>query len=167
MINIINEECTGCGVCAAICPKEAIYLAENKNGFREPVVDPKRCVECGLCKKICNVPIEYKNPKVAYIAKHNDESIHKKSQSGGAFTVISDYILSQGGVVYGAVFDTKFEVVHVRATSIEERDKMRGSKYIQSNIDYVYKEIENDLKCGRLVLFSGTGCQVSSILKYC
>lgn len=163
---ITNERCTGCAACAAICPVGAISLQENKNGFREPVIKQEKCINCALCGKLCREAVEYKDPKRVYIAKHKNEEIHKNSQSGGAFTAISDYILSLDGVIYGAIFNDDYEVVHVRATSAEIRNKMRGSKYVQSNIDAIYKEIETDLNCERLVLFVGSGCQVAGILKF-
>ncbi len=166
MKKVVNGQCTGCAACAAICPIGAIYLKENKNGFREPVIIKEKCINCDLCEKVCNENIEYKETKRVYIAKHKNVYVHKDSQSGGAFTAISDYILSQEGVVYGAIFNNEFEVVHSRSTQSETRDKMRGSKYIQSNIDTVYKEIENDLNCNRKVLFVGTGCQVAGVLRY-
>ena len=163
---ICKTKCTGCAACAAICPVGAIELIENKNGFREPVVDSRLCVNCNLCVKVCNKDNEYNDVIKAYIAKHNIKDVYRSSQSGGAFTAITDYILEQGGVVYGAVFDDNFEVKHIRATVSSDRDKMRGSKYIQSNIDAVYQEIEIDLKNRSLVLFVGTGCQLAGILKY-
>lgn len=163
---ITNEKCTGCAACAAICPAGAIILTENKNGFREPVVNSKKCINCTLCEKTCREQVEYRNPQKVYIAKHKNKKVHMDSQSGGAFTAISDYILSKNGVIYGAVFNGNYEVEHVRATSVEIRNRMRGSKYIQSNMDTTYKQIENDLNNGRLVLFVGTGCQVAGILKY-
>ena len=163
---IANEQCTGCAACAAICPVEAIILTENENGFREPIVKAKTCINCTLCQKTCREQIEYRSPQSVYIAKHRNKDVYMKSQSGGAFTAISDYILSKKGVIYGAVFNDDYEVIHVRATSAETRNKMRGSKYIQSNIDTTYKQIESDLNYGRLVLFVGTGCQVAGILKY-
>lgn len=163
---ITNELCTGCGACAAICPVDAIILKENENGFREPVVNPEKCINCALCEKTCREQVEYRNPQRVYLARHKTEEVHKDSQSGGAFTAISDYILSKNGIIYGAVFNDTYEVVHIRATSVESRNKMRGSKYIQSNMDTIYKQIENDLNYGRLVLFVGTGCQVAGILKF-
>ena len=161
-----KDSCTGCASCAAICPLDAIVLKVDENGFRKPVVDQIKCIECGLCEKICGEPVQYRKPKKVYIAKHKDEGIHKDSQSGGAFTAISDYILSQGGAVYGAIFNDNYQVVHVRATTPEMRNKMRGSKYIQSSIDGVYQEIENDLINGRFVLFAGTACQVAGVLRF-
>lgn len=167
MIEIINEEkCTGCGACEAICPQKAIQLVEDSSGFRKPLINQELCVECKLCNKVCLENTDFKSPQKVYIAKHKNIDAYKKSQSGGAFTAISDYILSRGGAVYGAVFDDDFEVQHIRAVTREERDLMRGSKYIPSRMGNVYYDIENDLKRGRYVLFVGTGCQVSGVLNF-
>lgn len=163
---IANGECTGCAACVSVCPTNAIKLIENENGFREPIVDQEKCINCRLCKRLCEMDIDYMDPKSVFIAKHKSETVYKNSQSGGAFTAISDYILSRGGVVYGAVFNDAFEVIHVRAVEAETRDKMRGSKYIQSDMDSVYKNIETDLRSQNLVLFVGTGCQVAGILRF-
>lgn len=163
---ICKTKCTGCAACAAVCPVSAIKLKENENGFREPVVDSIRCINCNLCVKVCNKDNTYNDVIKACIAKHDRTDVHQLSQSGGAFTAISDFILGQGGVVYGAVFDDNFEVKHIRATVPSNRDKMRGSKYLQSNIDAVYQQMERDLKNERIVLFVGTGCQAAGVLRF-
>lgn len=166
MIEITNEKtCTGCGACAAACPQGAIQLVEDRKGFRKPVINQDSCIDCTLCQKTCAEKIEFRKPKRTYIAKHCDIEVYNNSQSGGAFTAISDYILSIGGVIYGASYNCDFEVEHIRATTKEMRDKMRGSKYVQSQIDSVYHEIEKDLQNDISVLFVGTGCQVAGILK--
>ncbi len=97
---------------------------------------------------------------------HGDESVRKNSSSGGAFTAISDYVLDMGGVVYGCITDESLNVKHIRVTSREERDKMRGSKYVQSDIRKVFLQIKKDLVCGKFVLLTGTPCQNFAVLKY-
>lgn len=167
MMKITNEEvCTGCGACEAICPKGAITLSEDIIGFRQPIINQEICINCNLCQKVCLEKIEFNTPKKVFIAKHNNFDIYIKSQSGGAFTAISDYVLSFGGTIYGAAYDDNYEVVHTRAETKEKRDTMRGSKYIQSRMDNVYNEIENDLKNELKVLFVGTGCQVAGVLRF-
>lgn len=104
----------------------------------------------------------YESP-IVYAVKHKDEEIRAKSRSGGIFTALSDYILEQNGVVYGCVLDENFKAVHVRAENIEERNLMRGSKYIQSSMLDCYKQAKNDLFSGKIVLFSGTSCQISGL----
>ena len=103
---------------------------------------------------------------IVYAAKHNDLTVRMQSRSGGVFTAISDDILDRGGVVYGCVLNEKFEAIHIRAVSKEQRDRMRGSKYIQSNLVDIFKQVKNDLKNNNEVLFSGTSCQIAGLKKY-
>lgn len=101
-------------------------------------------------------------PKV-YAVKHKDEEIRASSRSGGMFSALSDYVLEMDGAIYGCVLTKDFQAVHVRADRKETRDKMRGSKYIQSRLGETYKEVKIDLEEGREVLFSGTSCQVAGL----
>ena len=75
------------------------------------------------------------------------------SRSGAAFIAISDWILEQGGVVYGAGYTDHFRVVHKRAVTKEEREEFKGSKYVQSDLNTVFRSIKQDLKQGLIVLF--------------
>lgn len=97
---------------------------------------------------------------------HSNDEVRKHSSSGGAFTLISDTVLSMGGIIYGCTMDEKQNVKHIRATRNVERDKMRGSKYIQSDIKDVLPLVKKDLDDGNIVLFSGTPCQCSAIMQY-
>lgn len=101
-----------------------------------------------------------------YKFRHSDSSIEKKSSSGGAFTMLSDKVLNTNGIVYGCVLDENLNAVHIRADNKETRNRMRGSKYIQSELSSVYSSIAADLKKSKKVLFSGTPCQVSAVKKY-
>lgn len=103
---------------------------------------------------------------IVYAVKHNNMQIRLDSRSGGVFTAISDYVLNLDGVVYGCVLNEDFDAVHIRSQSKEERNKMRGSKYIQSDIQNCYLDVKKDLLNGKIVLFSGTSCQISAIKNY-
>ena len=107
----------------------------------------------------------FEKPQV-FAVKHKSDSERMNSQSGGAFALLSDLIIEQGGIVYGCVFDEQFRAIHVRADNISDRNRMRFSKYVQSNMGDVYKSVLKDLEEGRTVLFSGTSCQVAGITKY-
>lgn len=137
-------------------------------GFPYPVVNDEVCVHCGLCDKVCTFrPVEPRmNKPLGYALRHKNIDELAKSQSGGAFAVLSDYILALGGVVYGAVFNENFQVVHARAVNQQERDKMRGSKYVQSITTDCFPQVKEDLKRGLVVLFSGTPCQVAGLNSY-
>lgn len=166
-IDINAQKCTGCTACGAICPCNAIEFKENDKGFKRPEINLNQCISCGFCREVC--PIENsefnKKNKGVYAFKYTEED-RKDSTSGGFFSYISDYVLKLDGVVYGAIFDDKFRVVHARATNYCERNRMRQSKYVQSDIGTAYKELENDLRNGRIVCFTGTPCQVSGLNNY-
>lgn len=169
----INDpaDCCGCTACASICNHDAITMEPDALGFLYPKVDESKCVECGLCEKVCAFNDNYDKslnlPKPdAYAARHKDMDEVMKSRSGAAFVAISDYILEQGGIVYGAGYKDLFRVAHKRATTKEERDEFRGSKYVQSDLTGVFHMIKQDLKNGLTVLFSGTPCQTSGLNSY-
>lgn len=165
-----KEKCTGCGACNNCCPVNAIEMRENKEGFLYPAIDEARCINCGAC--ILKCPVEnkvdgynYAEPEV-YAAYATDE-IRMKSSSGGIFTVLAEYVLGCGGKVCGAVFDDDFKGVHhVLVDSIDKLEKLRGSKYVQSDIKKVYKEIKNTLQENQMVLFTGVGCQVAGLKSF-
>lgn len=175
MINVTDpSKCCGCSACAAICPHDAIVMKGDVLGFPYPHVDESRCVDCGLCDKVCSfVPdLSSRKPvsedlKVEVNAvRHSDPEVVAASQSGGAFTALSDLILKDGGVIYGAAFDENHMVRHIRATSEGERAALRGSKYVQSDLNGIFREVKEDLKAGRKVMFVGTPCQVSGLKSY-
>ena len=127
-----KAECSGCTACMNICPKNAIKMVYDEEGFKYPSIDKEKCINCGTCYKICpNIKRDKKNTILcAYGAKHKDEKERITSRSGGIFVAISDYILDQNGVVYGAKLNRDFTVSHARAENKKERDEFKGSKYI-------------------------------------
>ena len=169
-IEIIDKEmCSGCTACKNKCPKDAITMVEDEEGFLYPQVDKNKCVECEVCKKVCPIIEKKKKDEFkqkGYIFQYNDDEIRKQSTSGGAFTAIADYVIDNKGVVYGVGFDDKFNVIHQKATAKEELEKFRNSKYVQSNPKDTFKEVKNDLEKGILVCYSGTACQIEGLLSY-
>lgn len=165
MIAHLGNACCGCGLCAALCPKQAIAMKENAEGFLCPDVDGERCISCGLCQKQCPVENSPKRqlPRQVLAVKHGNLEDRKKSTSGGMFGLLSDWVLESGGVVYGAAFDEGWNVRHIRAADTAGRDAMRGSKYVQSDMTMVYDALAQDLKAGRRVLFTGTPCQCAAV----
>ena len=159
--------CEGCGLCVNVCSLDAITLVKNEKGFFNPVIEQKKCVDCGICKVVCDNKVKQKyKVRAVYVAKHTDFSVVMQSSSGGIFTGLSNYILDNSGAVYGAVFDDSFKVKHIRGTSESDRDKMRGSKYVQSEVGLIYRRVKNDLNSGKMVLFTGTPCQVDALQIY-
>lgn len=172
MIEIKNPaDCCGCTACASICAHDAITMKPDALGFLYPVVNNDKCVDCGLCEKVCAFNENYDKSlnlekPLAYAARHKNMKEVETSRSGAAFIAISDYILEHGGVVYGAGYTDHFRVVHKRATTKEERDEFKGSKYVQSDLQGVFRQVKKDLKDGMTVLFSGTPCQTSGLASY-
>jgi len=142
-------------------------MSADDEGFLYPVVDSKICTSCKNCSLICPFQKEgsYKlelNPRF-YMVRHKSAEVLKQSTSGGAFTAFSDSILEAGGVVYGVVFDENLRVIHARAETAKQRDKMRISKYVQSDLGDTYKQVKDDLNAGKTIFFTGTPCQTAGI----
>lgn len=166
-----KADCCGCTACASICNHDAISMESDALGFLYPKVDESKCTNCGLCEKVCAFNADYDkslnfSTPEAYAARHKDMNEIMRSRSGAIFVAISDYILEQGGIVYGAGYKDHFRVAHKRATTKEERDEFRGSKYVQSDLTGVFRQVKQDLKNGMTVLFSGTPCQTSGLNSY-
>lgn len=165
MFAINYENCTGCGACVQRCPKQCISWATKEFDFRYPRVDEATCINCGLCEKVCPIDKELKVPTAqkAYAAVHKDSSVLEKSTSGGAFTALADTIFSQGGVVYGAAMLNDMQVKHIRTENRTAFAELRSSKYLQSDTGTTYQMVEQDLKQGKVVLYSGTPCQIDGL----
>ena len=170
MISITHKEnCCGCTACASVCPKGAIVLKEDSEGFFYPSVDRDLCVDCGLCEKVCpflHSPSSSSVPQGVYAAKCRDEELRKQSSSGGVFSLLAYSVLDEGGVVFGARFDERWEVCHGYAETREELSSFRGSKYVQSRMGDAYLQALAFLKAGRKVLFTGTSCQIMGLKRF-
>lgn len=164
----LAKNCVGCGACIHVCKFDAIRLIKDKEGFTYSVIDEEKCVNCGLCKKICpalNKPIKNQAEPTIYAYKADNEK-RKLSASGGAFIGFATSIIEDGGVVYGAVQEEDFSVSHTRGKTLQDLAKMQGTKYVQSQTAHCYLQIENDLRQGRKVLFSGTPCQIDGVNRF-
>ena len=175
MIQITKPaRCCGCTACAAGCPHDAISMVGDSLGFPYPQVDPAKCVECGLCDKVCAFVPDVQHHKSmskdvrieVEAVRHKDMEVVAASQSGGAFTALSDHILDDGGVVYGAAYRQDHTVGHISVVSKSERGALRGSKYTQSDMDGIFRSVKEDLKAGLKVMFTGTPCQVAGLKSY-
>ena len=169
-ISILDKkECTGCSVCAQVCPHNCIKMIETKEGFHYPVIDEKLCTDCGLCVKKChalNDNFKTDFNQEFYDVRASDE-IRMKSSSGGMFTLIADYVFENNGFVCGASWKKDWlGVEHIIIDDKKDLDKLRGSKYVESSLGNIFSEIKKLLNDKKLVLFSGTPCQVSALNFY-
>ena len=158
--------CTGCTACSVICPQKCISMKTDGEGFIKPVIDYSKCINCGLCFKNCPQECSYilnEKRDEAYAFVNLNKSELEKSSSGGAFISLAKYILSKGGVVFGAAYDSNFFVRTVAIERVEDLYRLQGSKYVQSDIGDGYIEVKQYLKRNRLVLFSGTPCQIAGL----
>lgn len=166
MINIDKNSCVGCEACVNICPVKCISMHADEEGFYYPFVHKEACIDCNLCSKVC--PAEQhsskENKAISTLAVISENEKHRQnSSSGGVFSLLADYVLEHKGVVYGAAFEADASVHHIRVDCMENMSKLRTSKYVQSHIDQAYSHAKFDLENGRLVLFTGTGCQLAGL----
>lgn len=163
-----KKECSGCTACVSACPKQCITMRADEEGFFYPVINRTVCINCGLCEKVC--PVEHpqygNTHHEVYVAYLKDEGQRMQSTSGGGFYAIAKWILEQGGVVYGAAFDAHFKLRHIGVDTIEELQQLRGSKYLQSDLQHSFNEIREHLQQGRWVYFTGVGCQVAGLKSF-
>lgn len=164
---IVNktEACCGCEACVQACPRNCISMCVDSEGFAYPIVDGERCIDCGLCRKVCPVLVDQKpsDPEQTYAAYALREEIRGHSSSGGIFSLLAERVLEQQGVVFGAAFAEDFSVHHVKIQRKEELPMLRGSKYLQSRIEGAYSDVKTALEEGIPVLFSGVGCQIAGL----
>ncbi len=162
-----REACFGCTACMAICKLDAIAMQPDVEGFMVPVVDEEKCVGCGACTKVCpalNPWQEKSGENKFYAYQHGDKEVLAKSTSGGAFSAIVE--TEENPYVCGCVLDDKLYVRHILSREEDDIAAMRGSKYVQSDMGNVLREIRNKLAAGETVVFSGTSCQTHGLLNY-
>lgn len=170
-----DYQCSGCCACANACPRNAITMRENMEGFIYPVIDHALCIECSACDRACTQVHEWLQEEdmlnrnsvpQAYAVINDNPLTRDKSSSGGVFRLLAEKVIHQGGIVYGASFNEKWEVCHGSVDNSVDLEKLQGSKYVQSRIGLVYRDIKKQLATGRLVLFSGTPCQCEGLYGY-
>lgn len=164
-----TNECCGCGACAQACDHNAITMQIDSNGFKYPVIDQNKCIDCNLCINTCNFKPQIDNtPVQTYVAQRKSSEI-KKSASGGIFAELAHKVIEKGGVVFGCILKKErgslFPIIS-EATDKEEVEPMLGSKYVQSDTADTYKHVKDRLKIGRLVLYSGLPCQIAGLKAY-
>ena len=162
-----KSRCTGCSACASICPKGAIKLVEDNEGFKHPEIDQSKCINCGLCKRTCPVLNTEENSSLnrCYVAYNKNNEMKKTSSSGGIFDAIARKVLSDNGIVIGAAFNDNMELEHIALEKIDDLEKLKGSKYLQSNINNMFSYIKEKIN-DKKILFVGTPCQVAGLHAY-
>lgn len=158
-----KSKCTGCSACVNSCPQNAINMIKDENGFMQISIDESRCIDCKLCKSICPI-LNKKNCNSinkCYVGYAMENKYLEHSSSGGIFTVVAEKILLDNGVVIGASFENN-KLNHILIKSVEELNKLQGSKYLQSNLGNIFKVVKENIK-NKKVLFVGTPCQVAGL----
>ena len=164
-----NDYCSGCEACANACAHEAISMKSDWRGFLYPVIDKNKCVNCGLCQKVC--PVNKDTSKrflfsEAAVYIDEDEQRLQKASSGGAFGTVARYVLAQGGVVFGCSMDDEYHVKFISVDNEENLTLLHGSKYVQAEVGMIYREVKEVLKSGRLALMCACPCHIAGLKSY-
>lgn len=172
MLEILTLEhsCTGCGACVGVCPKSALSLSGDKEGFYYPSLEASLCIDCRLCEKCCPVISRTEPGAVsgfrAYMGRAVSMDLVAESSSGGIFSLLAENVLRQGGVVYGARYNYQTERLEHASTDDFPLAELRKSKYIESFVGDTFREVKSHLGKGRRVLFCGTPCQVIGLKSF-
>ena len=170
MIEIVDKSsCTGCGACKNACPVQAISMQLDEEGFLYPFVDLEKCIQCNRCDEVCHMikaPAREAECMEVYAAYNKSKEMLHQVSSGGAFWSMAEEMIRRGGVVYGVVMDGALQVYHDRATTLEECERFKRSKYLESHTGNIYSLVKKDILEGREILFSGTGCQIAGLKSF-
>ena len=173
MIDIKNKvDCCGCKACGDICPKDAITFKVDEEGFWYPFVNEDKCIDCGLCEKVCPIlhpdfsKLNHSHTPATYIIQMPDANDRLASASGAAYTLLAREVFKQGGYVAGHIWDGKSKVKGYISGNPKDLDILRGTKYLQSDTEGMFLAVREVLKTGKLVLFSGCPCQVAAIRRF-
>ena len=171
-MNIPVQNCSSCAACANVCARNAISMRLDTEGFYRPVIDAEKCVECGACERVCPWSKDVLNPNGAetkpqtVAAYVKDETVRMQSSSGGIFTVLAENVIDCGGAVIGVAQTGPVSFEHIVVENKSDLAKLRGPKYVQAQVGFIYRTVRGLIKSGRKVLFSGTPCQVAGLYAY-
>lgn len=167
LMKLDTPSCTGCAACANICKTDAIKMIEKEGGFKYPFIDIEKCVDCRQCMMICErrgkKAIDLLNEPAVYAMHTKNDRLRSHSTSGGIFSELAAIILKNGGYIVGAAYKEDWSVEHCMIQNIDGLEKLRRSKYLQSDINYIYIKVKKALEKQSKVLFSGTPCQVGGL----
>ena len=168
MIYKKKSMCCGCGACMEICPKKAITMVQDAEGFRYPKINRFKCIECKKCVQVCPIKNQeiVKNDNLYLGVQAKEDKLRYVSSSGGIFSILVRYVIEKQGIVYGAGYDMHMKVIHKEIYDFSQIDLIRGTKYVQSDVQRVYHSIKKNLEVDRWVLFCGTPCQVQALLLF-
>ena len=164
----LEQHCYGCGACEAVCPKKAITMKANFEGFAVPEIDKEKCISCGLCDKKCSylnqIPSERKlSDALCKAAFRTDDEKRLKSASGGIAAILTEEFLNEGNIVIGCAWTDELVAKHIAVNNINDAWKLQSSKYVQSDMSDAYDLVKSGLNSGKKVLFIGTPCQTGAI----
>ena len=160
-----KEKCYGCYACYNVCPLNAIDMLEDEEGFEYPKVNEEKCINCKRCLRACPSinPPQVNSDAAAYACYAKNQEEHLSSSSGGIFAILARIILKNKGMVFGAAFDNQMQLGHIGIEDNNELYKVKGTKYIQSSIGATFVKVKENLNKGRMILFSGTPCQIAGL----
>lgn len=164
-----KADCCGCAACMNICPKNAIEMEPDSDGFVFPQIDRDLCIECGLCKRVCafqNVPVPNNKPLATYVGINKNTDVLINSASGGVFAALAEFIFQRQGVVFGCAYCEDMRPKHIGIDNVLHMERIQGSKYVQSEINASYSKVREYLEDDRWVLFTGTPCQISGLKSF-
>ena len=164
-----KNKCFGCGSCFLSCPKNAIEMESDEEGFAFPKIDEKKCIDCSVCIKKCPSfsPLEKNDfAQETYSVLYKNDEICKKSASGGAFAAFVVKIIENQGVVFGCAYDEDLNAVQIKIDRLENLIKLQGSKYVSSDSKSTFAEAKKDLLIGKKGLYSGRPCQIAGLRRY-
>lgn len=160
--------CSGCGLCAYICPQSAIEMKPNSEGFRYPCIDEQKCVECGLCHTTCPInnvsssSCEITGRAFAGYSKCTNTLLN--CSSGGVASHLASKFISEGGIVFGVKYASDFtRTVYDEIDSIKELSAISKSKYAETDRSELFKKLPMALKTGKQVLVIGLPCDISAV----
>jgi coenzyme F420-reducing hydrogenase beta subunit len=161
-----KNKCVGCMACLSVCLKDAIQINDSLEAYNA-VIDQNKCVNCGRCHVICqnNRDLNLTHPVAWYQGWAADSNVRERASSGGLASALEIGFINKGGIVCSCVFD-KGEFRFTIAGMTEELKKFKGSKYVKSNPQGIYDEINKEVRDGKLVLFVGLPCQVEAVRNY-
>lgn len=164
----VKNLCSGCGACAAACPKNCIEMTADSEGFRYPIIEQAQCVSCQTCETVCPIlsPPRLSQETTAVAAQNKNNILRMESSSGGVFSALAEYVLTKGGLICAAIYDEKQRVSHIIIDKPDGIRAMRGAKYAQSRAENCFSKIKKELQEDRYVLFVGTPCQTAGLSQF-